>query len=90
MQWVSHEDVFGFEIAMDDLVLLEEIERAEHLLRETSNHLDGKAAERVSLDELVEVHVQEFGRYAEVSTEVETMGKIDHAVFVVWILSERY
>jgi len=56
------------------------------LFCEASDYFEGEAFEGVGFDEFVEVHVEEFGGDAEVTTEVETLDKVDHAVFVVGIL----
>lgn len=58
---MSDENVFGFEITVNDLLLLQQIQRAEHLFSKAPDHLQGEAPERVGLDELVEVHVQQLG-----------------------------
>ena len=43
----------------------------------------------MTLDELVEVHAQELGRDAQVTTEVEALRKVDHAMLVSRILLLR-
>lgn len=83
---MTQEDVLGLEITVDDLVLLEKIQRAEHLLRHAPNQLQGEATECVGFYEFVEIHVQQFGRDTEMSTEVEALSKVDHAVLVLRVL----
>lgn len=83
------QDVFGFQIAMDDLLLLQQIQRAKHLLGEAPNHLQGETPKGVGLDELVEIHVQQFGRDAEMFPEVKAMCEIHHAVPIFRVLKRR-
>lgn len=71
---------------MDDLLLLQQIQRTEHLLRKAPNHLEREATEGVGLDEFVQVHIQKFCRNAEMIAEVEAVSKVDHAVLVVRVL----
>lgn len=40
----------------------------------------------MGLDELVQVHAEQLSRYAKMSTEVEALREINHAVLVVRIL----
>ncbi len=68
-------------------MLLQQVERAEELLGEATDELQGETAELVGLDELVKIHIQELGRDAEVATEIETVGEVDHAVLVLRILN---
>lgn len=55
------QNVFGLKVAVNNLLLLQQIQRAEHLLSEAPNHLQGETTEGVGFDELVEVHVQQLG-----------------------------
>ena len=86
MQRVAKEDVLRLQIAMNDLVLLKQVQRAEELLGEPSDQFQRESAEGVGFDELVEVHVEELGGDAEMAAEVEAMCKVDHAVLAFWVL----
>jgi len=86
MQRMGEEDILGLEIAMYYFVLLQEDQATQKLFGESSNDLQRKASEGVGLDELVEVHIQKFRGYAKVSSEVEALCEIDHAMFVVGVL----
>lgn len=71
---------------MNDLVLLKEQQTAEELFVESANELQRKSSEAVKLDELVKIHVQQLCRDTQMTTEVETLSEIDHAVPVLGIL----
>jgi len=83
---MSKEDVLGFEIAVDDFVLLEEEEGVKHLLSEATDDFERKAAEGVGFDELVQIHVKELGGDAEMTSEIEGLSEADHAVSVFGVL----
>lgn len=55
---MGKEDIFGFQVTVDHLVLFQEDETAEELLGETSYEFQRKAAEVMTLDKLVEVHAK--------------------------------
>jgi hypothetical protein len=86
MQRMGQEDVLRLEIAMYYFVLLQEDQAAQKLFGESSNDLQRKASEGVGFNELVKVHIQKFRGYAKVSSEVEALCEIDHAVLVVGVL----
>ncbi len=83
---MAQEDVFRLQIAVNHLMLLQEIQRAQELLSEAPDKLQREASERIRLDEFIEIHVEQLGRDAEMSTEVETLSEVDHTVFVLGIL----
>ena len=83
---MSKQDVLRLEIAVNDALALKQTQRAEHLLRETSDERKGEAFEFVRLDELVQVHAQQFGRDAEMAAEIEALREVDHAVLVLGVL----
>ena len=83
---LSEEDVLRLQVTVDDLVLLEQVQRAQELLGKATNQLEREATESVGLDELVEIHVEELCRYAKMSAEVEAVGEVDHAMFVFGVL----
>ena len=83
---MAEEDIFRLQIAMDDLVLLEQVQRAEELLGKSADEFQRETTEGVGFDELVEVHVEELGGDAEMAAEVEAMGEVDHAVFAFGVL----
>jgi len=85
---VAEQDILGLQVTVDDFVLLQQVQRAEQLLGEASDEFQGEAAERVRLDEFVEVHIQKLGRDAQMAAEVETVGKVDHAVLVLGVLTD--
>lgn len=86
MEWVVKEDVFRLEIAVNNPVLLQEAQRAQHLLSESPDELQREATERIRLDEFVEVHIQQLSRDTQMAAEVETVREVDHAVFVLGVL----
>lgn len=40
----------------------------------------------MDFNELIEIHSQEFGRYTEMTSEVETLREVDHTEFIMRIL----
>jgi hypothetical protein len=40
------------------------------------------------LDQFIEIHVQQLGRYAKVSSEIEALDEVNHAMSVTGILQE--
>lgn len=83
---MSKENILRLEIAMNDFVLLQQHQTAQKLLSESSNNLQRETAEGVGLDKLVEIHIEELSRDAEVATEIKALNELDHAVFVLRIL----
>ena len=84
-QRVNQKDIFRLQIAMDNLLRMQQDQCAKHLFRETTYELQVKASEIMGLDKLVEVHPQKFSRNAKMSSEVETLSKVDHAMTTVRI-----
>lgn len=58
MQRVPQKNILGLEITVNDLLLLQQVQRAEHLFCEAPDHFEGKATESIGLDKFVEVHVE--------------------------------
>lgn len=85
---MPQQDILGLQITVDDLVLLQQVQRGKHLLGEPTNEFEREAAEGIRLDKLVQVHVQEFRRDAEMPSEVEALREIDHAVLVFRVLND--
>lgn len=85
---MPNQDILRLQVTMYDLMLLQKVQRAKHLLGETPDQLDGEATESIGFDELVEVHVEKLCRDAEMTTEVEAMCEIHHAVLVLGVLLE--
>jgi hypothetical protein len=56
------------------------------LLCKSSDDLERETTEGVRFDELVEIHVQKFGRDAKMTTEIEALREADHTVLVFGIL----
>ena len=83
---MCQKNIFGFQIAMNNLLRLQQEQTAKNLFRESSNHFEIRSPESVGLDKFVKVHVEELGGNAKMPSEVEALGKVDHAVFVMWIL----
>lgn len=83
---MTQQDVFWLQVTVNDLLLLQEVKRTEHLLREAPDQLETMATELVRLDELVKVHIEELGGDAKMSTEIETVREINHAMPVFRIL----
>lgn len=83
---MGEEDVFGLEIAVDDLVALQQAQAAEHLLGEGPDEAEREATEVVRLDEFVQIHAEQLCGDAKMATEVEGLGKVDEAVLVVGVL----
>ena len=83
---MSEQDVFGFQIAMDDTLALKKNERRENLFGESLDKDKRKALEFMCFDELIEVDPKQFGGNAQVAAEVEGLREVNHAVFVLRIL----
>lgn len=83
---MREQDVFWFEITVDDLLGFQQEKTAEKLLGKAANDFYRETTECVRLDELVEVHVQQFCGDTEMSAEVEALSEVDHAVLVLRIL----
>lgn len=83
------QNIFGLQVAVNDLLLLQQIQGAEHLLGEAPNHFQGETTEGVGFDELVQVHVQQLGRDAKMFSEVETVGEVHHAVPIFRVLVQE-
>ena len=54
---MAQEDVLRFQIAVNHLALLKQIQRREYLLRETADDAKREPAESMRLDELIKVHI---------------------------------
>lgn len=78
--------VLGFQIAVDDLVLVKENEAGQELLCKAPNELQGEPLEIMRFDEFVQVHPKQVGRDTQVTTKVEALIEIDHAVSIVGVL----
>lgn len=77
---MAQENVLWLEIAVNDLLGVQQYETAQDLLCEAANELERKSLEIMGLDELVKIHAQKFSRYAQMTAEIETLSEIDHAV----------
>lgn len=60
MEGVAQEDILRLKIAVNDLLLFQEVQRTENLFRETPDDAQRKSSELVEFDELIEVHVEEL------------------------------
>ena len=67
-------------------MLFEQIEGAEHLLSEAPDELERESAEGIRLDEFVKVHIEKLGGDAEMTTEIEAMCEVNHAMLVLGVL----
>lgn len=83
---MSQEDIFGFQIAVNDFVVVKEDETVQELLGKSSDQFQGEASEIMSFDEFVKIHSQEVGRNAKMPAEVEALVEIDDAMLFVWVL----
>ena len=86
---MAKQNIFGFQIAVNDLVLFEQVEGAEHLFGEASDEFDREPAEGIRLDELIKVHIEKLSGYAKMTTEVEAMCEVNHAMLVLGVLFEN-
>ena len=86
MHGVTQQDIFRLQITMDDLLLFQKVEGAQHLFGEAPDELDRETAEGIRLDELVEIHIKKLSGYAEMTAEVEAMREVNHAMLVLGIL----
>lgn len=59
---LAQQNVFGFEVAVHDVVFPHVVERNEDLNRETFDQTQREALKVVHLDEVVEVHAQQLER----------------------------
>ncbi len=80
------QNVLRLQIAVDNLALLEENQGAKDLLGKAANDFERKAAERMRLDEFVEVHIEQLSGYAQMPAKVEALRKVDHAVPILRVL----
>lgn len=71
---------------MNNPVALEQAQAAQHLLGKCADKPQREAPKVVALNELVKIHAQELGRYAQVAPKIERLGKVDQAVLVMRIL----
>lgn len=78
-------DVLGLEVAVDDLGLLEDSEGVEELGGEDAHEARAEPAERVLLDEFVEVVREELKDEAEVRVVDEGVLESEHVVLVVLV-----
>jgi len=72
---------------MNNLVLFQQQKTAQKLLCKPPNDFERETTESIWLDELVKIHIQKFSWDAKVASEVETLDKANHAVFVLRVLS---
>ena len=83
---MGKKDILRFQIAMNNSMLLQQKKTAQELLRKAADQFQGESTEAVGFDEFVEVHVKELCGYAKMTSKVKALRKVDHAVFVFWIL----
>lgn len=86
MHWMSKQYVLRLEIAVDDLVTVKKYEAGQELLRKAPNQLQRETLKVVRFDEFVQIHAQQVGGDTQVTSKVEALVEIDHAVSVVRIL----
>lgn len=79
------QDVFGFQIAMNDLGLLQHGQGIEELRRKDANETRTETTERILLDELVEIVGEELENEAEVGVVNEGVLEPKHVVLVVLV-----
>lgn len=57
------------------------------MLCEAADQFQGEPTEAVGLDKLIEIHVEELSRYAKMTSKVEALREVNHAVSVLGILN---
>jgi hypothetical protein len=83
---MGKKDILRFQIAMNNSMLLQQKKTAQELLRKAADQFQGESTEAVRLDELIEIHVEKLCGYAKMTSEVETLCEVNHAMFVFGIL----
>ena len=86
---MGKQNIFRFQIAMNDLVMVQQDETLKKLFSESPNELQRETSEVVCLDEFVQVHAEKVSGYAKVAAEVEALVKVNNAVFLVGVLPSR-
>lgn len=85
---LAEQDVFRLEIAVNDVLLLQQNQTCHHLTRETTNEREGKPLEVVRTDELVKVDRQTGRDDAEMRAEVERGCDRECGVGLIGVLEE--
>jgi hypothetical protein len=83
---MRQQDIFRFEIAVNDFMMLQEHETLQQLFCESSDEFERKSSEVVGFDEFVKVHAEKIRGDAEVTTEVKALVEVDNAMLFMRIL----
>ncbi len=67
-------------------MLLQQKKTAQELLCKATDQFQGESTEAVGLDKLIKIHVEELCGYAEMTSKVETLSEVNHAMFVFGVL----
>ena len=84
---MSKQYVFWLEITVNDSSTLQKTQRRENLLGKPSDESQGKPFKVVRLDELIQIHAQQFRSDTQMAPEVETVSEINHPKAVLRILA---
>lgn len=86
MHRMGKKDILRLKVAMDNSMLLQQQKAAQELLRKTADQFQGESTKAVRLDKFIEIHVEELRGYTKMTSEVETLCEVHHAMFVFRIL----
>lgn len=87
MKWMRQKDILGLQIAVNDLVLFEQHQRAEKLSGHAPDNVQRESTERIRLDPFVEIGVEKLGRDAKMVAKVEALHKANYIVLPLGILT---
>lgn len=84
-----HQDVLRLQVAVNDVELVEEVERLQDLDGESADQVQRKTGKVGLLDELVQVFAEDFELEASVPSEDERALETDYIVTQFWVMQYR-
>lgn len=84
-----HQDVLRLQVAVNDVELVEEVERLQDLDGESADQVQRKTGKVGLLDELVQVFAEDFELEASVPSEDERALETDDIVTQFWVMQYR-
>lgn len=87
--FVFEENVFRFEVAVQNALVVEQLQALEYGGGEPLDQVQAEALVVVLAHQLVDVHAEQFERYADVSSKNEVVKHVNHVVLVVRIFVEQ-
>lgn len=83
---MSEQDILRLKVAVNDVVLLHQQQRLQHLTSKSLDESSSKPCKAVRFDKLIQIDAEQLSSYAEMATEVEMLGFHDNIVLVLWVL----